>query len=160
MRHQPFDLVAAEPLTRFQFLRQVNHAFADLISTSPLLKYRLEAFAAGLVENPRFPCSPEEGQRRVREYVDMWENSDAIKKRNYPLRQTGLRWWELTPVGQDLLAKLSGHSMLFIRVPRIAAGRQEVEEWMIDPPVTSFQPLAFTAYPPENIFALIEWRHP
>jgi len=89
----------------------------------------------------------------------MWENFDAIERRDYPLKQRDFRWRELTPVGQDLLAKLSGYSMLFIRVPRIATDRQEVEEWRVDPPATPLQPRAFTAYPPENIFALIGWRH-
>jgi len=92
--------------------------------------------------------------------VDMWENFDAIKRHDHPLRQRDLHWWELTSVGRDLLARLSGYSVLFLRPPRLAAGQQEVEEWRVDPPVTSFQPRAFAVYQPENILALIEWRHP
>jgi len=124
------------------------------------MKYRLEAFAAGLVENPHFPCSLEEGQRRIKDYTDMWENFDILKRHNHPLGQRDFRWWQLTTVGQDILAELSGYSILFTRVPRITAGRQEVEEWRVDLPVTSFQPRGFATYPPENILALIEWRYP
>jgi len=92
--------------------------------------------------------------------VNMWEGFDAIKRRDYPLRRRDFRWWDLTHVGQDLLAALSGQSILFIRVPHIAAGRQEVEEWRVDLPATSFQPYAFAAYPPESILALVEWKYP
>jgi len=90
----------------------------------------------------------------------MWENPDAIERHNHPLRQRDFHWKELAHVGRGLLARLSGCSISFIRVSRITAGRQEVEEWRVDPPVTSFQPLAFAAYPPENILAFIEWRRP
>jgi len=89
----------------------------------------------------------------------MWQNFDATKRRDYPLRQSDFCWWKHTPVGQDILAKRSGYSILFTRVPRITADRQEVEEWRVDPPITSFQPCAFATYPRENILALIEWRH-
>lgn len=65
------------PLTRIPY--QVSRAFADLVSTSPLLKYQLEIFAAGLVENPHLPCSLEEGQGRVKEYMDMWRNFGSVK---------------------------------------------------------------------------------
>ena len=150
---QSFEGVIAWPLTLISC--QVSHAFADLISTSPLLKYRLEVFAAGLVENSRFSCSLEEGQRRVKEYVDIWENFDAIKSSNYLLRRGDFRWEELVPVGRDILARRSGHSVSFIRLPRATVGRQEIEEWTVDPrPVTPFWPGAFAVYPPENILAL------
>jgi hypothetical protein len=125
------------------------------------LKYRLDIFAAGLVENPRFPCSLEEGQRRVKEYVDIWENFDTIKSSNHVLRRRDFRWDELVPVGRDLLARRFGHSISFIRVPRATVGRQEIEEWTVDPgPATSSWPGGFAVYPPENILALIEWRYP
>jgi hypothetical protein len=135
--------------------------FADLISTSSFLKYRLKVFAAGLVENPRFLCSLEEGQRRVDEYMDVWENFHVIKARNHRLRR-GFAWWdELVPVGRDILARRSGHSVSFIRLPRATAGRQEIEEWTVDlGPATSFWPGGFAAYPPENVLALVEWRYP
>jgi hypothetical protein len=125
------------------------------------LKYRLEVFAAGLVENPRFLCSLEEGQRRVKEYMDTWENFDAVKSSNHPLRRWDFRWNDLIPVGRDVLARRSGHSVSFIRVPRPTVGRQEIEEWTVDPgSATRFWPGAFAVYPPENILALIEWRYP
>ena len=146
------------PLTHISC--QVSRAFANLISASPFLRYRLELFAAGLAENPRFPCSLEEGQRRIKEYADMWENFDAIKGHNHLLRRSDFHWAELVPVGRDLLARRSGRSVSFIRVPRIAADREEVDEWRVDPPATPFRPSAFTVYPPENIIALIEWRKP
>jgi hypothetical protein len=125
------------------------------------LKYRLEVFAAGLVENPHFLCGLEEGQRRVKEYTDIWENFDAIKSSRHPLRLRGFRWDELVPVGRDVLARRSGHSVSFIRMPRATVGRQEIEEWTVDPGLaTPFSPGAFAVYPPENILALIEWRYP
>ena len=70
--------------------------FADLISTPSFLKYRLDIFVAGLVKNPRFPCSLKEGQRRVKEYVDMWENFDAIESNSHLLRLRGFRWGDLS----------------------------------------------------------------
>lgn len=130
---------------------------ADLISTSPLLEYRLEVFAAGLVENPRFPCSLEEGRRRVKRYTDVWENLDTIKSYSHPLRLRDFRWEELIPVGRDLLARRSGRRVSFIRV---TADRREVEEWTVDPPATPFWPGAFAVYPPEHVLALVEWRRP
>jgi len=140
--------------------RQVSRAFADLISASSSLKYRLELFAAGLVENPHFPCSLGEGQRRVKEYVDVWENFEAIQGHDHALGQGDFRWSELVPVSRDLLASRSGNSISFIRIPHIAAGRQEVEEQRIDLPAIPFWPGAFAVYSPENILALIEWRQP
>ena len=156
----------AQPLTPFSC--QICRAFANLISTSSLLKYRLELLAAGLTENPRSPCGLEEGQRRVKEYVDMWKDPDAymwpnpyyIKRRGYPLRQANFHWKEFIHIGRNLLARLSGCSVLFIRVPRITAGRDKVEEWRIEFPATSFRPITVAAYPPENVLALIECRHP
>ena len=93
--------------------------------------------------------------------MDLWENLDVIKKRGHPLRLLDFRWERLIPVGRDLLAGRSGDSNIsFIRVPHIAAGRQEIEEWRIDPPPTQFHPNAFAVYPPEHVLALVEWRHP
>lgn len=158
MRHRSSELVIAEPLTHFSC--QVNHAFADLISMSSSLKYRLEAFAAGLIENPRFPCSLEEGRRRVKEYVDMWENFDTTERRNYALRQNYYRWWDAITVGRDLITRRSRSSFSFLRLSRTPAGQQEVEEWGVDPPDSPYRPRAFTLYPPENVLALVEWMHP
>ena len=68
---------------------------------------------------------------------------------------------ELVSVGRDLLARRFGHLVSFIRVPRATVGRQEIEEWTVDPgPATQFWPGAFAVYPPENILALVEWRYP
>jgi hypothetical protein len=125
------------------------------------LKHRLGVFAAGLVENPRFLCGLEEGQRRVKEYMDTWKNFDAVKSSNHLLRRWDFRWNELIPVGRDVLARRSGHSVSFIRVPRATLGRQEIEEWTVDAePATPFSPGAFAVYSPENILALIEWMYP
>ena len=90
----------------------------------------------------------------------MWENFDVIKGHNHLLRQRDFHRVELVPVGRDLLARRSGRSISFIRVPRISAGRQEVKEWRVGPPATPFRPSAFTVYPPEKILVLIEWRKP
>ena len=114
---------------------QVSRAFADLISTSPFLEYRLELFAAGLVENPHFSCSLE-GRRRVGEYMGVWENLDAVERHDYTLRLRYFRWEELASVGRGLLAGLSGRSVSFIRVSCTTAGRRGVEEWTVDPPAT------------------------
>ena len=144
----------ANQLTRIPY--QVSQGFADLIATSQFLEYRLELFAAGLVENPYFPCSLEEGRKQVKEYANVWENLDAIKKRSYPLRLRDLRWEEMVPVGRGLLAGLCGSSISFIRVPCIAMGRRVVEEWTVDPPVTPFWPCAFAVCSPEDVLALVE----
>ena len=82
-----------------------------------------------------------------------------MKRQTRRLRQRALCWEECVYVGQDLLARISDRSVAFIRVPRITAGREDVEEWRIDLPATSFRPRAIAAYPPENILALIEWGH-
>ena len=125
------------------------------------MKYRLELFAAGLVENPRLSCSLEEGRRRVKEYVDLWENLDVIKGRNHCLTVWDFPWKDLVPVGRNILARRSNHSIFFVRIPCTTAGQQEVEEWRIDPPaVGSFRPSAFAVYPPEHALALVEWKHP
>ena len=52
--------------------------------------------------------------------------------------------------------------MSFIRVPRhgITGGPQEVEEWKIASPANSFRPHAFAVCQPENLLALVEWKHP
>ena len=142
------------------FSCQVNHSFADLISTSSLLKYRLDAFAAGLIENPHIPRSPEEGQRRVKQYVDMWENFDAIKRRNLPLRQRYYRWCDAVVVGGDLITRRSRSSFSFLRLSSTSAGQQDVEEWAVDPVDTPYQPRTFTLYPPENVLALVELMRP
>ena len=161
IRWRRFELVVAGwPLTLIPCHCQVSRAFADLISTSPFLKYRLEIFTAGLVENPRFPCSLEEGQRRVKEYVSMWKDFGSVKRRDHILGERGFDWSHVVPVGRDLLARRSGRSVSFIRVPHITAGGREIEEWTIDPPPTAFQPHAFAVYQPEDILALVEWTHP
>ena len=158
MRYRPFEFVTAETLTLPSC--QVNHAFADLISSSSPLKHRLEAFVAGLVENPRFSCSLEEGQRRVKEHADMWDKFDTIERRIYPLRQKYYRWWDAITVGQDLITRRSRSSFSFLRLCRTPAGQQEVEEWGVDPPDSTYLPRAFTLFPPENVLALVEWMHP
>ena len=140
--------------------RQVSRAFTDLISTSPFLEYRLELFAAGLVENPHFSSSLEDGRRRVGEYVGLWENLDALERHDYTLRLRYFRWEELAPVGRGLLAGLSGRSISFIRVSCTTTGRRGVEEWTVDPPATPFWPCAFAVYPPEDVLALVEYRYP
>jgi len=89
----------------------------------------------------------------------MWENFDAIKGHNHLLRQR-FSLGGTCPRRPRSLARRSRRSISFIRVPRIAADREEVEEWRVDPPVTPSRPSAFTVYPPENILALIEWRKP
>ena len=122
------------------------------------MEYRLELFAAGLVENPHFSCSLEEGRKRVGEYVGVWENLDAVEKHGYSLRLRAPPGRELAPVGRSLLAWFSGRSVSFIRVPCITAGRPEVEEWTIDPPATPFWPRAFAVYSPEDVIALVEFR--
>ena len=139
---------------------QVSRAFADLISTSPSLKYRLELFAAGLVENPHLSCSLEEGRKRVKEYVNVWENLDAVDRHSYSPRLRGIRWEDLLPVGRGLLAGLSNRSVSFIRMPCTTAGRREVEEWTVNPPATLFWPCAFAVYPPKDVLALVEYRYP
>ena len=95
----------------------------------------------------------------------MWENPNAIKGRSHPMGPVDKFPWEkFINVCGDLFASLSSCSVSFIRVPRIAAGRKEVEEWRVDPPAsgrgTSFPPRALTAYPPENVLALVGWTHP
>lgn len=90
----------------------------------------------------------------------MWKSLNVIKKRSHTLRLRDFRWEELFSVGRDLLARRSGRSVSFIRVPCTTAGRREVEEWTVDPAVTSFLPCAFTVYSPEHVLALVEWRHP
>ena len=139
---------------------QVSRAFADFISASPFLEYRVELFAAGLVENPRFSCSLEEGRRRVKEYVDVRNNLDTIKKRSHTLQPRGFRWGGLVAVGQDLLARRSVHSVSFIRIPCTATGQRGVEEWTVVPPATSSLPCAFAVYSPEDVLALVEWGYP
>ena len=124
------------------------------------MEYRLQLFAAGLVENPRFSCSLEEGWRRVKEYVDVWENLDAVKRHDYSLRLRDFRWGELAPVGRGLLAGLSGRSVSFIRVSCATTGRGGVEEWTVDPPATPFWPCAFAVYTPEAVLALVERWNP
>jgi len=139
---------------------QVSRAFADLISTSPSLEYRLELFAAGLVENPHFSCSLEEGRRRVKEYVTVWENLDTVKRQNYSLGLQDFPWDRLAPVARGLLAGLSGRSVSFIRVSCTTTGRRGVEEWTVDPPATPFWPCEFAVYSPEAVLALVEYRYP
>ena len=139
---------------------QVSQGFADLIATSQFLKYRLELFAAGLVENPHFSCSLEEGRKRVKEYADVWENLDAIKKRELPVRPRGLHWDEMVPVGRGLLAGIYGRSVFFIRVPCTTTGQQGVEEWTVDAPASPFWPCAFAVYSPEDVLALVGCMHP
>ena len=141
-------------------LYQVSRGFADLISTSPFLEYRLELFAAGLVENPHFSCSPEEGRKRVKEYVDTWDDLYAVKRHIYPLGLSDFRWEDMAPVGWGIFAGLSGHSVAFVRVPCTAAGQQGVEEWTVDIPPAPFQPCTFAVYPPEDVLALVECRYP
>jgi len=131
---------------------QVSWAFAELITTSPFLEYPLELFAAGLVENPHFSCSLEEGQRRVKEYVDVWKNFDNPKKRRHTLGLQDPRWGKAVQVGQGLLARCFGCSVPFIWVPCITG----LEEWKVDPPVTLFQPCGFAVYSPEDVLALVE----
>ena len=137
---------------------QVSRAFAELISASPFLEYRLELFAAGLVENPHFSCSLEEGRRRFNEYMNLWKNFDNLEKSSHTLGLQDPRWGKPAHVGRDPLARRSDCSISFIRVPRTIAGRQGVEEWTVDPPVTPFQPCGFAVYSPEDALALVERR--
>ena len=92
--------------------------------------------------------------------MDVWKNLDAVEKRSYTLQLEDFRWGELTHVGRGLLARRSGCSVSFIRVPCAVAGRQGVEEWTVHPPVTLFQPCAFAVYLPEDVLALMEQSHP
>ena len=125
------------------------------------MEHRLELFAVGLVENPRLSYSLEEGRKRVKEYVDGWGNLGAINKRSHTLRLQGSQQWGLLlPVGQGLLVRHSHRSVSFVRVPRIAASWQGVEEWIVDPPVTPFQLWGSATYSPEDVVALVEWKHP
>lgn len=147
-----------EHLTRRWLTRvscQVSRAFARLISASPFLEYRLELFAAGLVENPHFSCSLEEGRKQVKDYVNVWKNFDNLKKRTHTLGPQDPRWGKLAHVGRGLLARRYGCSVSFIRT---TMGQQGVEEWTVDPPVTPFQPCGFAVYSPEDVLALVEQR--
>jgi len=148
-----------ERLTRLWLTRvscQVSRAFAELISASPFLEYRLEVFAAGLVENPHFSCSMEEGRRRVKEYMDVWKNFDNLRKRVHTLGSQDHRWGMPVHAGRNLLARRFGCSVSFIRVPRTTVDQQELEEWTVDPPVTLFQPCGFAVFSSDNVLALVE----
>lgn len=124
------------------------------------MKYRLELFAAGLVENPQFSCSLEEGRRQVKKYVDVWENLDAIKKHNYNPNLGYTYFGDLFPVGRGLLAGLSFDSIFFFRVPHTTTGRQEIEEWKVDNPSTQYRLITIVVYSPENILAIVGYLSP
>ena len=124
------------------------------------MEYRLELFAAGLVENPHFSYSLEEGRRSVREYVGVWENLDTVKGHNYSLRLQNFRWEGLAPVGRGLLAGLEGRSVLFIHVSCTTTRRPEVKEWTVNLPTVPFWPCGFALYSPEDVLALVECSCP
>ena len=90
--------------------------------------------------------------------MDAWKNLDAIERYSHTMRLPDFCWSGMVPVGWNLLAGRSRHSLSFIRVPRTTAGRQGVEEWRVDIPVTPFQPCAFAVYSPEDVLAFVEWR--
>lgn len=153
-----FSQMAARALTHDSC--QVNRGFAELISASPFLEYRLEFFSAGLVENPRSSCSLEEGRRRVKEYVIVWEELSAANTYKHLLGLQDFSWKELVPVGRGLLARRLGRSVSFVRVTCTPGGQLVVEEWTVNPPPIPFWPCAFAVHSPEDVLALVEWRHP
>ena len=91
--------------------------------------------------------------------MNVWGGLDAIEQRRHALQPRDFRWREMIPVGRDLLARLSGYSISFIRVPCITADRREVEEWTIDLPATSYRPRAFAVYSPEHVLTLVGWKY-
>lgn len=91
----------------------------------------------------------------------MWENLDAIKKREYSLNpQIEALYGELFPAGWGLLAGLTHHSVLFYRVPHTTTGRQGIKEWKVNHPSTLHQAITLAVYLPENLLVLVGFTFP
>jgi hypothetical protein len=66
-------------------------------------------------------------------------------------------WSDITVLGKNFITSqlIEDRELAFLRIPPLAT-RKAIEGWSVPP--LPFKTFGFTAYAPENILAVAEWR--
>ena len=73
-------LIRGSPLNCFNCLHQINRSFRDFIKNSPYIKYRIDLFTAGLVDNPAVNLTLADKRRAFDTHRMKWETFSTVKK--------------------------------------------------------------------------------
>jgi len=133
---------------------QVSRHFRSLIRNSPLLQYRHELFAAGLIDNPSNPCDLAERRKLCEEYARKWSNAATVVESTYKL-PPNKRPGRSMALGRNILVSCSplGVGLDFLHIPPVAS-KTPINGWTIPP--FPFEVMDFGVYHPENILGVVE----
>jgi len=145
---------ACKSLLTFCCTIQVSRHFQSLICNSPILRYRCELFAAGLIDNPSSPCDLAERRKLCEEYARKWSDAATVVEGTYkssPDQPSGC----YTALGRNILVleSPSGVGLDFLCIPPVASGKP-INGWTIPP--FPFNVMDFGVYHPENILGVVE----